>query len=134
MAAYSYLGTTSIIIAECMALRDDMLAAKNDGFLSLEIEGDSKIVVGCSNKMISASCSIRILMEDIWKLSKELNIYTCPYIYREANRTTYCISKKGIGIIDLRILLSNFPKDITNISFEDYNGSLFNCLYKLSVV
>ena len=40
MAACRHLGNTSIILAECLALRDDILAAKNNGFVSLEIEGD----------------------------------------------------------------------------------------------
>ena len=33
-------GNSSIIVIECMALRDGMLAAKRKGFLNLEIEGD----------------------------------------------------------------------------------------------
>ena len=33
-----------------MTLRDDMLAAKNNKFLNLEIDGDSKIVINCYNK------------------------------------------------------------------------------------
>ena len=82
-----------------MALRDGILAAKNNGFLSLEIEGDSKIVIDSYNKRISVPCSIKIL-EDIWKLSRDLNIYSCHHVYREANRTADCLIKKGIGIID----------------------------------
>lgn len=50
MAASRHIGNASIIIAECMTLRDDMLAAKNNRFLNLEIEGDSKIVIDCCNK------------------------------------------------------------------------------------
>ena len=40
MIACRHLGKTSIIITECMTLRDGILVAKNNGFLSLEIEGD----------------------------------------------------------------------------------------------
>ena len=54
-------------------------------------------------------------MEDICKLSRNLNIYSCHHVYREANRTADCLFKKGIGIIDLRTWWSNFPKDVTNI-------------------
>ena len=42
-----------MIIVECMTLRDVILAVKNNGFLNLEIEGDSKIVIDCFNKRIS---------------------------------------------------------------------------------
>ena len=50
-----------------MTLRDGILAIKNNGFLRLEMEGDSKIVIDCFNKRIDVRCSIRILMVDIWK-------------------------------------------------------------------
>ena len=40
MAACRHLVNTSIILVECMTLRDDILAAKNNGFVSLKIEGD----------------------------------------------------------------------------------------------
>ena len=66
-------------------------------------------------------------MKNIWKLSENLNIYSCHHVYREGNRTTDCITKKGIiSIIDSRIWTSNFPKDVTNISFEDYYDYLSN--------
>ena len=69
MAASRHIGNASVIIAKCMALRDGMLAAKNNGFLNLEIEGDSKIVIDCYNKKSNIPSSIMLLMEDIWKLS-----------------------------------------------------------------
>ena len=47
---FQIVGDASIIIAECMVLRDGVLATKNNGFLTLEIEGDSKIVIDCYNK------------------------------------------------------------------------------------
>ena len=65
-----------------MILRDDILVAKNNDFLSLEIEDDSKIVIEYFNKIIGIPCSIKILMEDIWKLFEDLNIYNCHHIFR----------------------------------------------------
>ena len=59
-----------------------MLAAKNNGFLSLKIESDFKIVKNCFNKRISVHCFIRILMEGILKLSGVLNIYNCHHVYK----------------------------------------------------
>ena len=38
MATCRHLGNTSIIIMECMAIRDSILVAKNNGFLNLEIK------------------------------------------------------------------------------------------------
>ena len=133
-AACKHLGNTSIILAECMTLRDGILASKNNGFVSLEIEGDSKIVIDCFNKMISAPCSIRVLMEDIYNLSRDLNIHSCHHVYRESNRTVDCLAKKGIGILDSRNWLSNFPKDVTYNNFIDYYGFLSNSLSKLKAL
>ena len=40
MVACRQIGNSSIIVAECMVLRYDILAVKKKGFLNLEIEGD----------------------------------------------------------------------------------------------
>ena len=50
MIASRHICNALIIITEYMALRDDMLVAKNNEFLNLEIDGDSKIVIDCYNK------------------------------------------------------------------------------------
>ena len=48
-----------------MSLRDGILAARNKGYSNLKIEGDSKIVIDCHNKMINIPSSIMVLMEKI---------------------------------------------------------------------
>ena len=69
-------------------------------------------------------------MEDIWNLSRSLNIYVC----KEANRTADYLAKKGLSRFDSSVCCwSNFPKDDTNISFHDYCGFLSNCVCKFSV-
>ena len=108
-----------------MALRDGMLAVKRKGFLNLEIEGDSKIVIDCYNKKINIHNSILLLMEDIWNLSQSLNIYVCRHVYRECNRTANCLAKKRLISLDYSVWWSNLSKDVTNISFHDYCGFFF---------
>ena len=71
-----------------------------------------------------------LLIEDIWKFSQDLNIYDCRHVYREANKIANCLAKKGISILDSSVWYSKFPKDVINISFEDYCGSLINRVYK----
>lgn len=56
---------TSIIIAECMTLRDDVLATKHKGFLNLEIESDSKIVIYFIIKKNNIPIFIMLLMVGI---------------------------------------------------------------------
>ena len=126
MVGCKHLGKSSIIIIECITLRYEILAAKNSGYSNLEIEGDSKIIIDSYNKSINIPNSIILLMEDTWKLSYDMNIYECKHVFREANRTVDCLANKGIGITYSKFWLSNFPKDVTNISFEDYCESLSN--------
>ena len=44
---WDHSNKSSIIVTECMTLRDGILADKNNGFLSLEIEGASQVLVDC---------------------------------------------------------------------------------------
>ena len=83
MAGNRHLGNVSIITVECVALRDGVLTATNNGFSNLEIEGDSKVIIAGYNKKGSLPNSIILLMEDIWRLVQNLNIYHCCHIYKE---------------------------------------------------
>lgn len=77
---------------------------------NLEIEDDSKIEIDYYNKKIDIPNSILLLMENIRKLSHDLNIYVCRHVYREANRTTDYLAKKGLSIIDSSVWWLNFLK------------------------
>lgn len=72
-------------------------------------------------------------MENIWKLSQDLNIYFCHHVYRKANRTADCLAKKGLNVLDSNIWWSNFPKDVTSINFNDCRGSSSNRVCKLAI-
>ena len=45
VAGSRHLGNASIIMVECVALRDGILVATYNGFSNLEIEGDSKVIL-----------------------------------------------------------------------------------------
>ena len=55
------------------------------GFLNLEIERDSKVIINYYNKESSLPSSIILLIEDIWGLAQNLIIFNCCHIYRETN-------------------------------------------------
>ena len=109
-----------------------VLATRDNGFSNLEIEGDSKIVIDCFNRKSSLPSSIILLMEDVWRISQNLNIVNSCHIYREANRTTNCLAKKGSCNIDSNIWRLDFPKDVRKVAFEDYCDSSFNRFCKFS--
>ena len=60
----------------------------------METEGDSKVIIDCYNIRNSLPGSIIILMEYIWRLSQDLNIYNYRHIHREVNKTLDCLVKK----------------------------------------
>ena len=70
MASCKHIDSSSIIIDECMTLRDDILAAKNKSFLDLDMEGDSNIVIDCYNKKINVHSYILLLIKNIWNYHK----------------------------------------------------------------
>ena len=94
MDANRHMSNVSIIIEECMTFRDDLLVVKNNEFLNLEIEGDLKVVMDDYNKKKSNIPNfIILLMEDIWRITQDLNIICC-HIYSKANRIIYYLVKK----------------------------------------
>ena len=72
----------------------DVLAVKNNGMLNLEIEEDSKMVIDNYNKKSNIPSFIMLLMENIWKITQDVNVFICHHIYKEANRITNCFIKK----------------------------------------
>ena len=81
MARNKYLDNALIINVECVALRYGVLAATNNGYSNLEIEGNSKVITDGYNIKSSLSNSINLLIEGIWTLA-QLSKYL-PHIYRE---------------------------------------------------
>ena len=69
-----------------------VLLQKTKGFLNLEIEDDSKVIIDYYNKNCSLPSSIILVMEDIQKLSHDLNIYNYCHIYKKANKATDYLS------------------------------------------
>ena len=63
------------------------LTAKNNEFINLEIDSDSKIVIDCYNIKNNIFSFIMLLIKGIWKLSQNLNIYNCHHIYRNKSNS-----------------------------------------------
>ena len=59
-----------------------------------------KIVINSYNKKNNIYNSIMLLMDDIWKLYRDLYIYDWHYIYRETNKAVDFLTKKGIYNLD----------------------------------
>ena len=82
MVGNKNLGNASIINAECVALRDRVLSAKPNFFSTWRLQKDFKVIIDCYDKKNSLPSSIILLMEDIWGLARNLNIFSCCHIYK----------------------------------------------------
>ena len=60
-----YLGNASIIITECVVLRDGVLTVIYNDFTNLEIERDSKVIIDSYNRISSSLRSIILFMKVI---------------------------------------------------------------------
>ena len=67
------------LLLQNIALRYNVLTAIYNGFINLEIEKDSKVIIDYYNKNNSPN-SIILQIEDIRRLSQDLNIYKCDFI------------------------------------------------------
>ena len=78
----------------------------------------------------------------IWKLSEDLNIYSCHHVYEKANKTTDCLTKRGLGITSttwwsnfckmLQILVWKITVDHLLIVFVFAFVRLRHCSFPLS--
>ena len=76
MVVCRYMRNSSIIVIKCITLREIyILVVKNKKNLDLKIKNDSKIVIDCYNKKVNILNYIFLLMDDIWNLPQDLNIY-----------------------------------------------------------
>lgn len=105
--------------------RDYMPTSKNNGFVNPKTESKSKILIDCYNKKSNIPSTIMLLMEDIWKLTHDLNIHNCHHIYRKTNRIAYCLVKKKN--LQYRVY---FPRVVTKFEFEDYYDLSFNRIHR----
>lgn len=87
LAGAKNLGHVSINVAECLALRDGLAHAINNGWRKVLIEGDSKFVIDCINNKVSVPWSIRLLVQDIRLLSSYCEEISFHHVFREANFT-----------------------------------------------
>lgn len=72
-------------------------------FRTWKLKGDCKVIIDCYNGKNNIPSLVNLSMEDIWKLLRNLNIFNCCYIYREANRTMDYLVKKDIYNTDSNI-------------------------------
>ncbi|XP_007217546.1 uncharacterized protein LOC18781745 [Prunus persica] len=95
LARAKNLGQVLINVAECLAIRDGLAHAINNGWRKVLIEGDSKLVIDCINNKVSVPWSIRLLVQDIRLLSSYCEEISFHHVFREANFTTDALANLG---------------------------------------
>ena len=77
MVVCRYMRNSSVIVIKCITSRNIyILVVQNKKKLDLKIKNNSKIVIDCYNKKVNILNYIFfLLMDDIWNLPQDLNIY-----------------------------------------------------------
>ena len=121
MGASNY-GDTSVLMAECRALRDGLVAARNYAFSNLVIEGDNSMVIGAFNKTMKFPWCIKTIMQDIHLLARQTHVFNATHIFREANMAADWLSKFGHSIADTWLDTHCDRRDLRSIIQDDRDG------------
>ena len=91
--------------AELMALRLLLLFALEQGCLSLQVFGDSMLVIEWEKETVQ--CHVMILLpivEEVFRIKQQLNHISFTHVYRERNRVADQLSKQAtVGRLDFGI-------------------------------
>lgn len=115
-------GQVSIIVAECLALRDGLAHAIHKGWRKMLVEGDSKLIIDCVNNLVSVPWSISILMHDIRLLNSYCEEISFKHIFREANFTADAVASLGHSLTLSRLWDRGLPLSCTVPFYFDLVG------------
>ncbi|KAL6190194.1 hypothetical protein ACLB2K_036592 [Fragaria x ananassa] len=100
-AASFYSGTTTVPVAEAMALRNSLICAKSRGITKIEVEGDSKLVIDAVNGVSTPPWRLLKLIQDIKTLSNSFEFVCFKHVFREANFVANALANLGHRLSNL---------------------------------
>ncbi|KAL6129923.1 hypothetical protein ACLB2K_068305 [Fragaria x ananassa] len=107
-------GTASVPFDEVLALRNNLLCAKEKGVLKVEVEGDSKLIIDIVNGVCDPSWRLLKVVKDIKLLSCYFESIRFKHVFREANFVANALANLGHRV-EISKLLGGVcsPKSIT---------------------
>ncbi|XP_024163770.1 uncharacterized protein LOC112170673 [Rosa chinensis] len=103
------IGSTTILVADCSALKDGLLHALHLNYSKLLVEGDSKLVIDCVNKISDPPWKICSLIRDIQGISRMFEEISFSHIPRETNFVGDAIASLGHQSSDVIIWRDKLP-------------------------
>ncbi|KAL6219372.1 hypothetical protein ACLB2K_007131 [Fragaria x ananassa] len=91
----SHVGRAFVHVAEAVALRDNLVKAKEKKIVRVEVEGDSKLVIEVVNGQIDPSWRLIKLVQDIRRLATSFDFISFRHVFREANFVADAIANLG---------------------------------------
>ncbi|XP_021824503.1 uncharacterized protein LOC110765645 [Prunus avium] len=103
LAGAKNIGDNTILVAECMSLRDGLAYAIHRGWRNILVEGDSKLIIDCANQAADPPWSVCALMKDIKLLSSLCDALSFSHIYCEANFLADAVTGLGHGLTPFKL-------------------------------
>ncbi|XP_004309278.1 PREDICTED: uncharacterized protein LOC101298847, partial [Fragaria vesca subsp. vesca] len=116
-------GSTTVPVAEALALRNSLIEAKRRGFTKVEIEGDSKLVLDAINGHSTPPWRIRKLCQDIKALRSSFEFVSFKHVFREANFVANAFANLGHRLENHRVWEECVPPDVALALTFDYVNS-----------
>ncbi|KAL6144672.1 hypothetical protein ACLB2K_055363 [Fragaria x ananassa] len=95
LAAAKGLGSTTIPTAEATALRDSLVKARDRGYMNVQVEGDSKLVIDAINGKLSPPWRLQKIVQDIQTIATSFSSVCFNHVYRETNFVADAFANEG---------------------------------------
>ncbi|KAL6199244.1 hypothetical protein ACLB2K_029030 [Fragaria x ananassa] len=106
-AAFNF-GTTSVPVAEALALRNSLACAKERGYTKIEVEGDSKLVIDGINGTSDPPWRLLRLFHEIRKLCYSFEAISFKHVFRESNFVLILLQ-----ILDIQLSRTQFGRIVS---------------------
>ncbi|XP_061999335.1 uncharacterized protein LOC133716675 [Rosa rugosa] len=95
IASTRQVGNTTVPLAEALALRDGLKSAKEQGYNTIEVEGDSKLVIDAVNNVIQPPWRSIKIIHDIQAIATSFESISFKHIFKKANFVADALANLG---------------------------------------
>ncbi|KAM5582295.1 hypothetical protein ABKV19_002615 [Rosa sericea] len=123
IAATEQVGTTTVPLAEAIALRNGLVCALERGHNRIEVEGDSKLVIDAVNKVVHPPWRLLKIIQDIQAIATRFNSISFRHIFREANFVADALANLGHNCTSGNVWTNRVPMQASRALMFDFVNS-----------